>query len=90
MWVLLRPRRISPPGPLHSQAIDLQLNVQSELDRQLGVSGRGGTLLFHPPQRQRLESFEQVSPFCADKTHALLLAQTVPAEDRNRQALCAE
>ncbi len=84
-FVFLRPERVTPPGPVAAQALDLELARSPELDPLAGGSAQVGCLLWHEPQTVRLSSFEAKSPFGKDKTYAWLVSQFSPAGTNNRQ-----
>ncbi len=83
--VLLRPHLFAPPKPLLARGRDIQINHDVPLDQQLAASKIPGSLLFHRPQRLRLPSFDEKSPFGKDKTYTLLYAQPLPPADENRR-----
>lgn len=83
--VLLRPRQIAPPGPLASRALALRLDAASELDRRLAGGTARGALLFHPPERLRVETFDEQNPLDASPCYALLVSQAVPSGPLNRR-----
>ncbi|HEV3417108.1 MAG TPA: family 10 glycosylhydrolase, partial [Pirellulales bacterium] len=83
--VLLRQQRISPPGSLATQAIDIETNRSSDWDAAIHVQRSSGSLFYHEPQRLRLASFDAKSPFGKDKTYTLLVSQLSPSQDDNRR-----
>ena len=83
--VLLRQQRLSPPGSLAAQAIDLETNRSTEWDAAVRDEPTTGSLFFHEPQRTRLASFDAKSPFGKDKTYTWLVSQFSPSEDQNRR-----
>jgi len=85
-FVLLRPTRFSPTGPVTAQGIDLELNHASEFDEQFHKMATSGALFANNPQAVRLPSFEAKSPFGKDKACvAEINAEFAPSERRNRQ-----
>jgi len=99
--VLLRPERIAPLISLEDQASNLQLRLSPELDRLHASAASAetrstgseelrsltGSLFYHEPQTLIPESFQEVSPYGAEKTSGWFLDQTIPAGDRARQRL---
>ncbi|HUY91240.1 MAG TPA: hypothetical protein VMV10_21055 [Pirellulales bacterium] len=81
--VLLRPQRIAPLDSLSQQAANLEVNLDSNLDRQFAGAAHGGSLFYHEPQEARLESFDAKSPFT--RTYAWLAAQPLPSGAENRR-----
>ncbi|MBL9125765.1 MAG: hypothetical protein JNG90_19145, partial [Planctomycetaceae bacterium] len=81
--VLLRPNRLSPPISLAARAVDLSLNDNPELDQRIAASAVPAALTFHEPQRVRLASFDQQSPY--RQTYTWLVSQMSPSEERNRR-----
>ena len=84
-FVFLRPRRIAPPAPVASEAIDIELARSPELDRLASNSALPASLFWHEPQTVRLTSFEAKSPFGKDKTYAWLVSQFSAAGLENRE-----
>jgi hypothetical protein len=70
-------QRIGSPEHLQQRVTDLVVNEASQLGSLLSS---GAPLAFHPVSRSRLASFDQYSPFGADRTH-LVLAH-IPASSR--------
>lgn len=85
--VLLRPQRIAPLDSLSQQAANLEVNLDSNLDRQFAGAAHAGSLFYHEPQEARLESFEAKSPFKGQyaRTYAWLAAQLSPSGAENRR-----
>jgi len=83
--VLLRPQQIQPPGPLVTQAVDIETNRSAEWDRLISTGPSSGSLQYHEPERLRLASFDAKSPLGKEKTYTLLLTQFSPSEELNRQ-----
>ena len=82
---LLRPNLWAPPKPLSARSVDIEVNRDVQLDRQLGAATTPGALQFHRPQRLRLASFDEKSPFGKDHTYTLLLSQPLPSAEANRR-----
>jgi hypothetical protein len=80
---LLRPQRIAPLNSLAAQAVNLEWNNDSVLDREFASAAHPGSLFFHEPQHARLESFDAKSPF--KQTDTRLLAHPVPTAPYNRR-----
>ncbi len=83
--VLLRPRRCGPPDGPGGLASDLNINAPAELDRTLAATSQPGVLLYHPPDRRRLPSFDAQSPFGKDKTYMLLVTQPLASQALSRR-----
>ncbi|HEV3005038.1 MAG TPA: hypothetical protein VGX78_11285, partial [Pirellulales bacterium] len=80
---LLRPQRIAPLNSLAAQAVNLEWNNDSLLDREFAAVARPGGLFFHEPQHAQLESFDAKSPF--KQTETWLVAHPVPTAPFNRR-----
>jgi hypothetical protein len=83
--VLLRQQRISAPGSLATQAVDIETNRSSDWDAAIHAQSSAGSLFYHEPQRLRLASFDAKSPFGKDKTYTLLVSQLSPSQEDNRR-----
>lgn len=81
--VLLRPRRIAALDSLSSQALNLELNQAPELDQAARDQSLPGSVFFHEPRQERLESFDAQSPF--KKSFTWLVTQSAPAGMENRR-----
>jgi hypothetical protein len=73
--VLLTPLRSFAPAPLAAQGSLLELNGSLDWEQVQKPLAAPGVHLFHEPATLRLEEFDQLSPFGADKTHLFLAAQ---------------
>jgi hypothetical protein len=82
--VFLRTHRVSPPGALSDEALDMALAQSNVLDAFSDQSAAPASLLWHPPQTLRLASFEAQSPFGKDRTYAWLVEQFSPAGSGSR------
>ncbi|HVC97186.1 MAG TPA: family 10 glycosylhydrolase, partial [Pirellulales bacterium] len=80
---LLRPQRIAPLNSPAAQAVNLEWNNDSALDREFAAVAHPGGLFFHERQEARLDSFDAKSPFKQSRT--LLLAHPVPSAWFNRR-----
>jgi len=85
--VLLRPYRDVPHEPRPSQAATWEVNEAPEVDRHFGTSPTVGTVFVRPSQPLRLPSFDQVSPFGADRTQTSLAAHVAPSGAESRRRL---
>lgn len=81
--VLLRPQRIAPLRSLAAQAVNLELNLDQQLDRQFAEQPTPAALFYHEPQAGRLETFDAKNPFKGVPSR--LMAQPVPAAQHNRR-----
>ena len=86
--VLPRPYREAAGATASHQSLVGHWNQSAELDALFSQGGSAATVHFHEPAPLLpLPAFDKVSPFGADKTHTLLLAQISPADAANRQRL---
>ena len=83
--VLLRPIRLAPGLPVAEQGNDFELNRSQDVDEQLNSLASAGQLIFHPPLRTRVPSFEAKSPFGRERTPNAIASQISPADFRNRE-----
>ncbi len=83
--VIPRPQR-QIPSFLPGQELNAHLKAWSELDDVLAAGARS-VLLTHEPAPLRLTSFDEASPFGADKTHTWFVPPLVPAAAASRQRL---
>jgi hypothetical protein len=84
---LLRPRRLGFDESIDARAVDLRLNVASEIDQALAAQRTGGELIVHTSRRLRLPSFDAQSPFGAEQTNLALTCPSVPAGDAALESL---
>jgi hypothetical protein len=85
--VLPRPNRRAAGAAAGYQALVGHWNQSTEFDLLFGGRGAAAAIHFHEPAKLELPAFDKVSPFGADKTHTLLVAQISPADAANRQRL---
>ncbi len=83
--VFLRPRRIAPRVARERQAVAAVVNRSGRLDRLIARTPSPGELFYHQPMTLRLTSFDQQSPFGADKTYTWLVSQMSPSARSNRR-----
>lgn len=81
--VFLRPQRLAPLNSLWAQAVNLELNQASDLDRTTRNESNSAALFYHEPQVARMKSFDDQSPFKSSYTR--LIAQPSPAGIQNRR-----
>ena len=95
----LRPYRLAPQTNLDRQAVNLQLRHSREMDEifgnvssspvggasRTGLRALTGGLLYHEPQVVPITSFQQKSPFGADKTPDWLLMHLPAHAHEGRQ-----
>ncbi|RIK76393.1 MAG: hypothetical protein DCC67_13940, partial [Planctomycetota bacterium] len=84
---LLRPRRLGAVESVELAAADERINLAPELDEALAPNAQCGELLYHSAARLRLPSFDQQSPFGAEKTHLVLSSPFVPMGPDGRRWL---
>lgn len=84
--VLLQPRSIAPVPTAADDAIRRQLNDSDQLTAAYDTVPFPGSLFLHRSHRQRLASFDEVSPFGSDQTFVSLASHLLPtgAESRRR------
>lgn len=78
--VMLRPTRLTPPGPLEGQALDLTLAQANTLDRAVQTALQPAALLYRPPLVGQIVGFDAKSP--VRNTHTRLLTQPAGAAAR--------
>ena len=83
--VILRPRSIAPVPTAADDAVRRQLNDSDDLDAIFATAEQSGSLFLHQAHRQRLTSFDKVSPFGAEKTFVSLASQLLPSGAENRR-----
>lgn len=93
--VLLAPQRLATGLSLSERAVDMQVTSAGEVvfrdERPGGVaspaelSAEVGCLFFHEPHLQRLESFDEVSPFGPERTLTQLYTHAAPSDIYNRK-----
>jgi hypothetical protein len=84
--VLTRPAPIGPLDNLYrdaGRAVDLAITQATNVDARFVAARTTASLLYHPPQQGRLESFEKKSPF--QPTYSWQVAQLSPAGAENRK-----
>ncbi len=91
--VALRPHVVRPTlGGMRSTAQTETYDAR-ELDELFAAGNQRGVIFYHEPQKLRLASFDDKSPFGAANTYAWLASQISPAGEQNRrrfvQALAA-
>jgi len=86
--VLPRPYRVAAGAPPEHQSLVHYWNQSADLDAQFATKRGAPAIHYHEPAAAlRLPSFDAVSPFGADKTSTMLLAQISPADAANRERL---
>jgi hypothetical protein len=81
--VLLRPHWISPDRSAGFQSLYAEANESKEMDSTFASDAPGAALFYHPPERQRLTSFEAKAPF--DNTLVWQVVQASPAGSLSRR-----
>ncbi len=80
--ILLRGHSVTPPGPLTSNGVEIELERSAELDQHATAAAVAGSLFFHDPEKLRLQSADAKGPFGNEKT---LWSQMSPNGIWNRQ-----
>ncbi len=83
--VLLRPDRLTPPGPLTAQAGEIEVNRATALDTASRSATTSGAILYHEPQVKRLVSFDGKNPFDKNKSSLWMISELSPADRQNRE-----
>ena len=81
--VVMRPGRYGERTSAGSRAIDAQVNQARTFERLLETTTHRGSLFYHEPQRLRVRSFDERSPFA--ETYTWLVPHVSPSGARNRQ-----
>jgi hypothetical protein len=81
--VVMRPQRIAPLRSLTTQAVNLEVNLDQQLDRLFADQPSPAALFYHEPQEGRLASFDAKNPFRGVPSR--LVAQPLPGGQHNRQ-----
>jgi len=81
--VLMRPEVVAPLTELNAQAVQLELQQMPDADRAYSDLATPGGLFFHQPQRLRLPSFDEKSPFHPTSTD--LVSHVIPAGRQSRR-----
>ena len=82
---VMRPRKIQPITDLVSQGVDLELNRSNELAKMFRELDQSVEEFNHYPERIRLSSFEDLSPFGKKATRMALVATVSPSGVDNRR-----
>lgn len=85
--VVLRPRGVEPVSTVSVDAARRQLNESDALEAAFAEAGSSGSLFLHEAHRQRLTSFDKVSPFGSENTFVSLASQLMPSGAENRRRL---
>lgn len=88
--VLLRPQVKMPPDPLVARARAMELDRLVSIARRSPEAYSAAIQMYHPPLRQRLASFDAVSPFGRQNTFIKLVAQPTPSAEGNRRRFVHE
>jgi hypothetical protein len=83
--VFCRPDRIAPRTPLNPQAVNINLATNPVADSTFARIQPAASLFYHEVLPISLPSFDMVSPFGRENTHAALFTHVTPSGDSNRQ-----
>ncbi len=77
--------RLRPHENLQTYVAELVLNEATQRRDFLSAEHNAANMVFHSLSQSRLPSFDELSPFGADRTHLVLAHQTMPAGSANQQ-----
>jgi len=81
--ILLRPESVEPRSKPSDDALRLELKQMSDWDQTFRGLPNSGSLFFHRPQKVRLTSFDQKSPY--QPSYTWLVSHPVPSGHMNRR-----